>query len=310
MGNNTYTIKGPCVIAVAGKNIWTSDAGVTVTMDPPTFGITTDAYGTIDMRRDGMVHKISFTPVGVWTDVLDLIFTCVNKQPGASLFGTDDTLVIKPLLASQKGLTYKNVALTGVPGSVPLSAGKQITGQFTYTAIAKRTTPAGAMADLVTELDYAVLTGLPDAADLNASIATVPWTAEFGDGATAPWDAIETEDGFTLDFALESDESRNDSCGLVDITYVGASVAVRCLPLGITMTQLLAKTAYGLRGTAMATGSLVLTSSATTLTIPNSALTVVGGAWGAKQNRIGEFRWQSLRGVTGGVLQDLIQGDT
>ncbi len=297
-------------MVVGGKTLWSSDAGVTVTLDPPMFDISTDAHGVIDKRRDSMVQRISMTPVGEWTSVLDLIFAAVNRRPGVSMFGTDDTLVIKPLISGQKGLTFKNVALTGVPSSLPLSAGKQMTGQFTWTAIAKRTSPAGAMADLVEEFDYAALTGLPDGATLQGEIATVPWTAAFGASPSSPWDALQTEDGFTLNFALETDDSRNDACGLVDITYVNASVGVRCTPLGVTMAQVLAKTGYGLRGTAMAQGPLVLTSTATELTIPNAALTVVGGAWGAKLNRIGDFAWQSIRGVTGGVLDDLIQGDT
>lgn len=307
-------IKGPCLITYDGNKFWSKD-GVQIDLRTKTFGIQTDAHGLVDERRDDAFYTITLTPLGTYGAIpLTQMLAIINSAPGTQLFGASPkVLTIKPLLSGQKGWSFPRAAMTKLP-SMSLSAVKEPWGSMTFTAI-RPGTPDDADS-LVTQLDYEAISDTPVASDICTHAFYGTWDEDPSDpGESNPWVTLDTDNGWTLDFGLQTVENRSDAVGLCGMTIVDTSVMVKATPLTITEAQLLTALQQNIshhRGRSARHISsdrklyLASTDNLHQFTINSAALVSAKAAWGTKTNRIGECEWHAQRVFSGGAQLPLI----
>jgi hypothetical protein len=82
--------------------------------------------------------------------------------------------------------------------------------------------------------------------------------------ASSPWDAIQTEAGFDIDFGLKVNPVKVDSLGVVDMSIGQLDISVKLKPVGMTVAQVL--TQLKVQNTGVARG-MSIGSAAANLTI-------------------------------------------
>jgi len=307
-------IKGPCLITFDGQKLW-SQAGVEIDLRTRTFGIQTDAHGTVDERLGDAYYTISFTPTGSLDNTLiTKVLASINAQPGSQLFttGSPKVLTIKPLLSGQTGFTFHNVALTKLP-SLMLSATKQNWGALTFTAV--RVDEFGTADSIVTSLAYGAVTDTPEQSEIVTRAFTGIWDADPTDPDHAVWTGIQTADGWTIDFNQALSENTSDAGGLSGMTRMDTGIVIKATPLTVTVDEVLAalhtqENASGtkVRGASMAAAlptarKLYLADVLNyyQFTFNTAALVAGKAAWGSGKNRVGELEWHVLRRFSGGA---------
>jgi hypothetical protein len=291
------TVRGPALVALGANTIRTK-GDVKVTLAFETFNIESAEAPIIDERLSGIPVTIDFDPVGeVTSGLLSAMFAPLSAVVGSSLFGVSDTAcTITPLSGTDK-ITFHCAAITKMPDII-ISATKTTLGSMTITAILKNAT---AWSDAAARLTVATVTAPTVAAIDLATIPTNP--AKIKWGATAPWTTLQSREGVTITFDMQTEDDVTDEDGLVDKVLSGVTAKATLSPMGCSAAQ--AITAFALQGTGVVRGAS-LAARAQQLEIESA---VVGGLkvvmpkatlknlpllYGRTSPRFGDFEFVSL----------------
>lgn len=300
--NRTTILTGPALVTYGGQSFW-SKGDVTLNFVPKLFAINTAHFGEVDQRVSDRQFEVSFEPSGAFTAALAaVLWPYAATGIGTSIYGATD----KPLVVwtrDGKKFTLPNAAVTQMP-NIRLGVSKTIQGPVKFTGLlANSTDPATAAAYYT--LTTATYPG--DAGFAVADIKTQAYTAAWG--ATAPWDAFQTEDGWELSFALNLKPQLVDSFGTVDMSLQGLKVTAKATPVGPAEVDILAKVApaasLGNSVAAAAANLNILAPSGMYVRVYNAAITDGGFLYGAEKKRLGPTTWTATRTVTAGAADPL-----
>ena len=259
------TVRGPALVALGSTTIRTK-GDVKVNLAFETFNIPASETPILDERISGIPVSIEFEPVGeITSGIVAALFGRLASPIGTSLFGTSDTAcTITPLTGTDK-ITFHCAAITKMP-SIIVSATKTTLGSMTITAILKNNT---AWSDAAARLTVATVTAPTVAAIDPATIPTNPARIKWG--STSPWSALQSREGVTVTFDMQTDNDVTDEDGLVDMVLAGITAKATLSPMGCSAAQ--AITAFALQGAGVLRGAS-LASRAEQLEIESA---VVGG---------------------------------
>lgn len=309
---STTVIKGPAQLEWNGLKI-ISAGEITVTRNPETFDVKTDAFGPIEERLKACTVTVAFTPSGQWGEIIPSIAAAAARIPGTTVL--QGSLVIKPLITPQQVTTIARAGITALP-DLFLSASKTLYGQMTFTGIAAVDTTTGAI------LSQAVFSAPVTAFDV-PSIVTEPWTGsygvpdeegEFDVNADQVLVGIETEDGWTIKSEMTTEMSRADSVGIVDVFQTGFKVSASCKPVGLTEGAFLEFMQRGGgnelpgMGFALNAGSVLQLNSRSGYRIQLNNAGVKAGSmvWGVSRNRTDGLTFNSIRKFNAGAVQPML----
>jgi hypothetical protein len=265
-----------------------------------TIDIATDAHGKVDERRIETASVIPLTPEGAWTAAARAaLWPYANTVPGALIHPVPDL----PLVIHSRNNdrhTYKSGAVTRMP-DIFLSATKTIIGQVEFSLV-RENNKNWNDADSFLVIDssaYSDATFAP--ANIKVQSYVGNWTGKTGFGA------IETRDGWTINFNLRLEPQPLDSFGRLTWSFVSLDVMARCIPANVSQANIF--NALGLhtnlRGSSLQNNSadLAITGAdATTIITLNSAqLKTAGFRFGALVLRQGELGWVATRPFAAGV---------
>ena len=294
-------IRGPAVVIFGGSTFYSRD-DIELDLSIGTFPIETSMFGKVDERVSSRATRVRFTPAGEW-EALSVLWPYGSANIGDSVFGASDVpLVIHT--RDGKTFTLAAAAVTSMPDIV-LSAQQTLIGAVEFTGI-------GADGGEWTDADSLIAqasSAFSDTGFSSSAIKTQPYSAAWG--ASAPWDAFQSMDGFRVSFDLGLNPVETDSDGLVDMTIANLGVTCRCRPQGITEAQLIS--ALKLQGTGNARGrslnsgsnSLVITGTGVSVTLTGAAIRAGGMQFGAQTPRVGEVEFLATRTFSTGVAQPL-----
>jgi hypothetical protein len=298
--DRTTIITGPAKITFGAQSFW-SKGNVTLTPTNSRFKITTAHFGDVDERFSGRQIEVTFEPAGRFTAGLAaVLWPHAALAIGASIFGaTDAALVINS--RDGKSYTIHNAAVTKMP-VIRASVGKTLIGPVTFTGLLKNSTdPSNAAAYMtVASTTYPGDTGFAV-----SDILTLAYSSSWG---SAPWDSFLTEDGWEISIDMQMREQIVDGLGVVDMTLQNMTVSARCVPVGVTDADVLAKlTPAAALGTSVAAGAAALNISATGayFRVYNAALVASDMAFGSESKRIGTTEWLATRTITAAVADPL-----
>ncbi len=276
-------VRGPGTVAFNGVKLFDA-SGITAEVDSTTKEIPSSIAGTLDTIKTDQVGKISLTPIGnVSAEILATLFPSWIQKPviGQSVFGSTDKPLVVSSMAGTK-VTFNAAALTKCP-DLMLSPVVTAFGGVEFTALlanGKLPNETGAFY-AVTNAAYA------DGEPPRDNLSGFHYQGTFG-SLTIP----DTEAGWTVTVEPNLNPVMTDSQGTIDYTLGGVTVRARCVPLGLSESQILAAlpVAKG-RGASVATADdLVISSSGgLTVTLKNAALVTGPIQWGTTQLRAGEI---------------------
>lgn len=276
-------VRGPGTVTFDSIKFFDA-SGITAQVDSTTKDIPSSMVGTLDTIKTDQIGKISFTPIGnISSAILAVLFPGYFQKPviGKGIFGDDDkTLVISSKLGTK--VTFNSVALTKCPDLV-LSPVETAFGGIEFTALlanGKLPTDAGAFY-AVTNAAYA------DGEPPRTNLSGFHYTGTFG-SLSIP----DTEAGWTVTVEPTLTPVTTDSQGTVDYTLAGVTVRARCIPLGLSESQILSAlpTLKGRGASTSTSDDLVIEAEGgLKVTLKNAALVTGPIQWGTTQLRAGEL---------------------
>jgi len=231
---DTTILRGPATVTY-NASVFYSAGPIQVRTYYVTFDIASSAKGNIDRRVSDILTEISFTPVGnvSATDLGNLFPHTACALGGTAVPASDRTLIVWPINGKEK-ITYNNAFVSKMPDLV-LSATKAPYGAVTFTAFGTNNEAWSAATHRFT---YAATGAFSDTSLSATGVKTVPYTAALG-ALSAPWNGIQTMDGWTISFDIGMEPSVTDDQGIFDYLYTDrAQITVRCKPVGISVADL------------------------------------------------------------------------
>lgn len=290
-------ITGPAKITFNGAVIY-SQADITLDVVLETFDIQSSAHGKVDERRSNAYAKLSFVPVGEW-ESLAVMFPYANYVVGASVF-TDNDIPLVINSADGKSYTFPAAAITQM-ANVFLGATQTLFEQMEFSMI-RADDEDWEDANSLLEIAEAAFT---DTDFTRANVITQPYSASWG--STSPWDAIETEAGWKINFNLQLQPISVDRKGIIDWRYQNLEVMATAVPLGPTESDIVtAMKVQGVgakRGSSLGNGQndLVITGTGVSVTLTQAAIKTAGFRFGPTVIRNGEVGFLATRKFVDGA---------
>jgi hypothetical protein len=292
---------GPAKYTFGGHSFYSK--GASLVLEPERVQLATDRHGLLDERRVDLVGQLTVTPDGAWTAAArSALWPYANTTPGASLGLGSPNLVINCNDSADTRYTAKTAILSAMP-QLLLSSRQSMIGQATFDLI-REDNKAPNEADSFLVRDTEVYS---DAALTVASLKTQAYTGAWGNVLTG----IETEDGWTVDFALNLDRKGSNRYGTVDIRFASLQVTASCIPINQSVADIF----ENLRLNAWTAGqseqnvgqALTLTGEDGTvaITIANSSLVRGSLRFGATEYRQAGISFVSTRQLLSGAPQAL-----
>lgn len=284
MGTTRQSIvRGPGTVTFDTLKFYDA-SGITAEVDSTTKEIPSSIAGTLDTIKTDQIGKISFTPVGnLSSAMVAKLFPAYIQKPviGQSIFGETDKPLVVSSMAGTK-VTFNAAALTKFPDLI-LSPVETAFGGVEFTALlanGKLPTETGAFY-AVTSAAYA------DGEPPRTNLSGLHYTGTFG-SLSIP----DTEAGWTVTVEASLTPVTTDSQGTIDYTLGGVVVRARCVPLGLSESQILSAlpVAKG-RGASVATANdlIIEATGGLKVTLKNAALVTGPIQWGTTQLRAGEL---------------------
>ena len=292
-------IRGPAVVMHRGLSLYT-EGDISVTPNIEVFDTNTSMFGKVDKRRADILVDIEFTPVGEW-EGLAVLYAHTTPAIGSSIFGADESVIIQTLAG--KKLSYYAGAITKIP-NITFSAVKPLLGPMKITAIGADNEAWSATAHRAkVEAEAFSDTGF-DPTKILTQAYVVGWSG-------APWAAIETEEGVSVEFDLGLKPVKVDSSGTVDMTLESLDVTAKFVPVGVSEDEVIAalsmQGAGVLRGTSLLAASHDLTIAGTGVhaIVYNAAPGAGPLMFGRTILRAGEVVMHACRSFTDGVADPM-----
>lgn len=327
--NRTSLVRGPALCTYLSPNDGTTTVKINVKEDfeikdiVETMEIGTSAAAHVDERAIEAYSEATITPTGIWTTaLLNAIYTpFANYKRGFSLLNSlNATPADLPFIANAVDgeiHTIGSAAITKVP-DLFLSAKKTMIGSMTVKGFRKK----GTGWNDATSLRAIAATGGTgaDSTFSPASIIVQPYSATWG--SVSGFSGFDTQDGWTIQFAIKTNEIETDSQGKIDIAFDSISVMAKCVPIGPTSSQILAAMKFqGLtlpngRGQSLqsdgaggTTPDLVISgvndAGATAITLTAAQLKTSTDAFSPFKLRAGEIGFVATRKFSAGLPQAL-----
>lgn len=292
------TVRGPAIITLGDVNIRTK-GDVKVNMAFDTFDIESSEYPRLDERISNIPITIEFEPVGqVDSDLLPVLFALLSMDIGESLFGESDTACVITPLTGLEPITFHCAAITKMPNII-VSATKTTLGAMTITAILANATD---WTDAAARLTIAASGDVPDVGTLDpTTIPTNPARIKWGEDS--PWSVLQSREGVTVSFDIQTANDETDEFGLVDMVLSGIVARASLSPMGCNAQQAIAKLALqgsGVRrGASLAGRAMQLEiesayAGGLKVVMPYAALKTAPLLYGRTVPRFGEFEFVSL----------------
>lgn len=313
---STTVYKGPAQISW-GSNTFETKGDCIVTLNPESFDVMTDAWGTVDQRLKSRSYTVAFEPTGNWYgEALTMMIAAAERLPGTSIM--DGQLIIQPYVAGQSILTLDQCGATSLP-TLRLGASKTLYGGLTLTALETAGATTGVIGAVASHIN-------PVEGFDPSQVMTEPWTGTWTNAALGTGNSfltdIETEDGWEINCEIATEPSRADSVGITDLIQTDFKITASCTPVGLTEAQILEVVQRSTSGMGMKPGdsfhgrtalgvlerrNLVLTNrTGHTITINDCGVRAGVLRYGAKANRTGALSFVGLRKFTTGVMQPMI----
>lgn len=312
--SRTQVIQGPALVTRGGVTYYT-DGGIRLDFEAAPFAVTADGYGQVDSRDGDAIVRVSFRPIGRWayaSTSSGLFYPCARKI-GASVFGTgsDTATVIQPFDSGQPKITIHNTGVIRMP-TLQLSATSQIFASDVEIVGIRKTGIAWGTADSL----FTLASNSTPTLDFDpADIATGTWTGAWG-ALSSPWDAIETESGWTIELDMAVDPVVTDASGTIDFRIANLTARATAALVGITEADITAKLllqgsgGYRGRSHAAAGADLRIYDTGTVIgdiTINVANLISARHVYADAQMRVAECVFEATRTVTSGALDPLIE---
>jgi len=263
--------------------------------------------GPLEYWMDDVDLTVTFQPAAAWSaELLAVLYPYGGALPGQSLFAGDDQPLV---ILSPDGvqLTLQAAALTQMP-ALRLAGGRPAFGEATFRAL----TAAGG-ARSATDALYQVTTATWPAPNFDRTqLVAGPVSASWG--STAPWNFLQTVDGFLLEFPLKLREDTLDDVGIADLGVIEVGARAQFVPAGPTAEALLA--AAQVQGSGADRGASLFPNAANLVlqgatggplvTLAAAALVDdVPLAWSAQAPRLGRVTLAAQRPLNAGGAQPL-----
>jgi hypothetical protein len=310
-------LKGPAIILYNSASFYTEgDIQVTTTLELQPVNVS--AFGKVDDTVMDIKIEVTATPVGVWAgggasavDFLAnaaILWPWLSSTPGTPIFPAtqagEKTLVIWTITDGAK-YTYQSAAITKMP-SINASTQKIICGPCTWTCIRELAASTNIIQAWTTadSLMVASSAAFTDATFATTDILRDSYTAAWG--SVTGFTAIETLNGFSIDFGMDITPESCDGLGVYDYTLKGLTATCKFQPLaGPTPANLITamkiSTTGGARGMSLGGiqgADLVISGSVTPrpkFTLYKAQLTSAPMGFGMDQKRIGELTFEATR---------------
>jgi hypothetical protein len=224
-------LRGPALVQYNGVTFY-SEGDVRLDLRLRTRPAITAVLGPLEYWLDDVELTVTFQPAAAWSaEVLAVLYPYGNALPGQSLFaGADVPLVVQ----STDGvvLTLAAAALTRMP-SLSLAGGRPAFGAATFRAL----TAGGGSRATENSLYEVTTASWPGPAFDRTQLVAGPVNAAWGD--EAPWDTLQTVDGFILEFPLSLREETLDDVGVADLTVLEVGARAEFSPAGPTEEAML-----------------------------------------------------------------------
>lgn len=296
--------------ASAGGSCYTRD-DFTVRIDKEQVPVRTDAHGVVDYRDEDVLVKCSFIPAEWTAASRTLLYPYLNHTPGLAIFGATDTTVT--IHDSNSHLhTIVASAVTKMP-SLRLSVREAMFGACEITGVRKLNSNWETADSL-----YTVATSGGTFVDhTNAPFTVADLKQEQYTGALAGitgLTAIETEDGWNVDFDTEIAFQKSEENGSVRATLVSVTAMARCTPLAVSAANLLAAmraqgTGFKRGQSANLTGANLTIAGASTgpvITLNKCDVKGVGYRFGSRVLRDGEVGFVATTSFTTSASDALV----
>lgn len=294
-------IRGPAVVIFGGSTMYT-EGDIVVTPGITTQPLVSSFFGNIDeIPMDASVN-VAFIPAGVWAYRTALLVNA-SRAIGSDIFGATDSTCIIHALSGDK-LTLKAAAVTALP-QLRFAVGQQLFGSVTITGIRADNT-AWSTADSLIKAESAAFS---DTSFAPANVLSQEYTMAWG--ASAPWSAISSEVGLTIDFAMQLAPVNSDSTGTIGMSFGGISAVARFRALDATAANIIdflklqgSGTGRGVRRSA-AKADLAITGTGVTFTLKNCHPADGSVNFGSMTLRPGETALTTTRSFTTGAMDAL-----
>ncbi|PTY03093.1 hypothetical protein DB346_07520 [Verrucomicrobia bacterium LW23] len=293
----TTLLQGPAIVRFGGATFY-SRGEITLSVTHRTVDVETDRFGKVDERVLDSDVRVRFTPAGEW-EALGVLFPWLAVPVGSYITGAGDSpLVIHTVQGTR--ITLHNAAVTRMP-TIRGSTRRPLLGEVEFTAFTRNNTARSAAAARYT-VDSAPLS---DASFNPQAVVMQPYTLAWG--ASAPWDAMATRDGFTLEWSLGLSPVETDRDGVVTQQITRLEATARAAVLGVTeadvLQRMLLQGAGADRGRSLADGSdnLVITGDGVHIRLYAAALRSGPQLFGRAAARIGDLEWVASRVFEAGV---------
>lgn len=297
----TAIISGPALIKYNTSSVFWSKGNVEVKVVNDRFNIDTAHFGKVDERFQDRRVEVTFEPSGAIGSAL----AAVLWPYGATTVGTSVfTATDKPLeIFGRDGrkITVHAAAITKMP-TLRLGVNQTLIGPITFTGLVKNNVDPTNAAAYYTEaaVAYPGDTGFA-IADIKTAAASAVW------GASAPWSAFTSENGFEVDFNLNLAAQKVDGIGTVDMTFQSLEVMLKAIPVGPAALDILAALSptSGLGASIASANNLTVTAGTVAVMLSKAAITESGLIFGAAAKRVGSTTWAATRTVTTGTADPL-----
>lgn len=298
--NRTSIISGPAKIVYDSQTFW-SKGDVSLKVINDRFDIMTAHFGKVDERFSDRKIEVSFEPSGAFTAAAAaVLWPYASTAVGTSVFGAADK-ALEIFGRDGRKITVHAAAITKMP-TLHLGVNKTMIGDVTFTGLCKNNTDPTAAAAYYTE---AAVTYPGDTGFAVADILTKAYSSVWG--AAAPWSSFLTQDGWSIDFNLGLSPQKVDGVGTVDMHFSKLEVTAKCLPVGPSASDVLAKVSgtSGLGASIATSDNLIISAAGVYVRIYRAAIASSGLAFGSDKKRIAETEFIATRGVTAGAADPL-----
>ena len=295
--------RSPAYVQYGGCNLFTR-SDIVVPHDPKWSEIKSSMFGLDDRFKGDLLIKIPLTLYGNW-DALPVIFPsyAMDPIPGTSIYGAADT----PLVLQGRNndiITYTNAQITKL-ADLYLGVDEELwAAAVEFTAIiGNGDNPETAGAYFVRSTN-AYSDGAFSRANYQKARFTGNWTGMSG------FSTIAGQKGWRIAWKLDAKPLLSDGYGTIDMTVGENTMAgsAKCIPIGPTGAQMdtaqQISTPHGQRQS-QNSGNLVIASASHTITLLNAAVSSHSVAWGAEPLRVNETMWETTRGFSAGVAQNV-----
>jgi len=300
-------IAGPAIItwgAAASRYTAYTKSDIAVRMSRETWDVVTSMHGTIDRRAKSLpIAEVSFTPAGC-LDTAAALWPYDAGDVGKSIFPTtDETLVIHSLGGIK--YTFARAAMIKMP-NLKLAASDTALGEVTFLCLVKNNT-APTAADAFVKIETAAFS---DTSFDETNILSPGYTAALGARST-PYNAMESIDGFTVEFETDIRRDMIDRYGVISARLTSLAARATFAPTGLTEAQLATLLAFDGasalvpgQSLAGANENLVISGTGLTVTLYDVGIQAQDLAFGDAP-RMGQLAFVGRRTWTAGAADPL-----